>query len=63
MLTLVVVVVLTSLAIGLVTQPMNRIKSRSIGRVGINPLIQVRIKGLILSPAEVMKNRSGSDQS
>jgi len=60
---LVVVTVLTSLAIGLVIQPMNRIKSRSIGRVGIMALTQVRIKGLILSPAEVMKNLSGTAQS
>jgi hypothetical protein len=63
MLTLVVETVLTSRAVGRVIQPMNRIKSRSIGRVGINPLIQERINGLMRSPAEVMKNRSGTDQS
>ena len=63
MLTLVVWTVLTSLPDGLVIQPMNRIKSRSIGRVGIMALIQERIRGLMRSPAEVMKNRSGTDQS
>jgi hypothetical protein len=62
-LALVVVTVLTSLAIGLVIQPMNRIKSRSIGRVGIMALTQVRIKGLMRSPADGIRNRSGTIQS
>ena len=62
-LALVVVVALTSLAVGRVIQPMNRIKSRSIGRVGIIALIQERINGLIRSTADGIRNRSGTIQS
>jgi hypothetical protein len=59
----VLTLVVTVRAAGRVIQPMNLVNPLSIGRVGMNPLIQEWIRGLMRSPAEVMKNRSGTDQS
>ena len=48
----VLTLVVTVRAVGRVIQPMNLVNPLSIGRVGIIALIQERINGLILSPAE-----------
>ena len=47
-----VALTITVFAVGRVIQLMNLVNPLSIGRVGINPLTHVLIRGLILSPAE-----------